>query len=185
MTSLRCVRCPQSLAHILFEIFHSRMRGTSAILSRQESTVMPSLRVWRPNDHTAHWWHAFGDLFLLRGFWSISICYGARCKSLPKVMVKSRVGRGHEEPLWVARPCGFLCADFCVRILGADFLVRFWCEDFSCGFLCVLFLVRILTRIFWVFLAATLQGEQKSILKKSSPKSSPNPSQDICQANLT
>ena len=37
----------------------------------------------------------------------MSSCYGARSQSLPRVMAKSRVGGGREEP------CGFFGADFC------------------------------------------------------------------------
>ena len=54
-------------------------------------------------------------------------------------MAKFRVARGREEPLRVARRCGFFGEDVFVRIFGADFLVRI----FVCGFFGEDFLVRI------------------------------------------
>ena len=70
--------------------------------------------------------------------------------SSPRVMVKSCVGGGREESFFEhpdavrISVCGFLCADFFVRIL-----------DF-----CVWISVRISTRIFFKdFLAGRPQGE--------------------------
>ena len=116
---------------------------------------------------------------------SISICSGARYKSLARVMAKSRVARGRGEPLWVARPCGFLVriffADFGVRIVvcgsfGADILVQiFWCR-FFCADVCADFDADFLEDSFDSETAgrATKNPSKKSF-KKSPPKSSPNP----------
>ena len=59
--------------------------------------------------------------------------------SSPRVMVKSCVGGGWEES-FSEHPdavrifvCGFLCADFCVRIFCADFR-GFLCADFRADF---------------------------------------------------
>ena len=91
---------------------------------------------------------------------------------------------GRKASLSIPMPCGFLYADFCVRIfvcrfflcgffmriLRADFRADF--GFFACGFQC-----GFLRGFFFEdFLAGRPQGERQKILpKKSSPKSSPNP----------
>ena len=177
MTSLRCVHCPQWLAHILFDIFHSRMRGTFAILSRQESTVMPSLRVWRPNDHTAHWWHAFGDLFLLRGFFRqslekkhlFSFRVGSFCKwwtgaptKIKGLCLRSRAEAFQFATLPVASPYprSWLSLELgeVVRNLSEEshadlcvwiFVCGFWGADFLVRFWCEDFPCGFLCVLFW------------------------------------
>ena len=71
--------------------------------------------------------------------------------------------------------CGFyifLCVCGCfVRIFYVDFLSEILCADFSCGF--------------WkMFSWQGDQEERQQSSKKPSPKSSPNPSQDVCQSAL-
>ena len=93
--------------------------------------------------------------------------------SLPSVMVKSRVGRGHHESSSECRArtlcvCAIFVRGVLVWIFGADFSVRI----FRCGFFVRLFfviLVLIVGRIF----CGRPQGERQKIHQKSSPKSSP------------
>ena len=93
----------------------------------------------------------------------------------PRVMVKSCVGGGREES-FSEHPeavrifaCGFLCADFCVRIFCADFSCGFLRADFRAdfGFFCV----RISVRIF--FLRFAWRATAGRATKKSSPKNPP------------
>ena len=91
---------------------------------------------------------------------------------------------GRKASLSIPMPCGFLYADFCVRIFVCGFFVRIFHADFACGFscgfwiFCVRISVRIFVRIFFggFFGQGDCRESDKKILpKKSSPKSSPNP----------
>ena len=70
-----------------------------------------------------------------------------------------------------------LCAIFPCRVLCADFRADIW--PIFCARISVQSLTRILLR---PFLAWRPHGERP---KQSSLKASPNPSQDLCQSDLT
>ena len=84
---------------------------------------------------------------------------------------------GRNASLSIPMPCGFLYADFCVRIFVCGFFVRIFHADFACGFSCGfwIFCVRISVRIFTRILIGGFFGRETAgrATKKSSPKNPP------------